>query len=292
MISVVVPTIDSREEVYDKFIGAWRPLFEKHDVRFIKVVDGDNPTVNGIPAKEVMGRYARCLSNFNASIRNLGFAYIARELPDVEHIITLDDDVLPIGDPIADHLDALNRRVPVSWISTLVDDYPRGFPYLIRDEAEVVLSHGIWEGVIDWDAATQLVLGAYRKADYYKGPIPKGVYYPMCSMNLAFKRKMLPYIYHAPWALGIHRFDDILTGVESKREIDKRGWAAVSGYAKVYHARASNVFTNLKNEAPGMLLNENYWKGEDDHEYFDIYREKYGIWRDFIARYNGDTLHG
>lgn len=289
-IAVVVPTIPQRSEIFETFMEGWQPLFEKHDVHFIKVVDGEKPTVQGGDgivqhAQPVMGKYEDCLSNFNAGIRNLGFAYIARFLPEVEYIITLDDDVLPIGDPIQDHIDALNKRVPVSWISTAVDEYMRGFPYQIRDEAEVVVSHGVWEGVADWDSPTQLVLGSHRPVEFYRGPIPKGVYYPMCSMNLAFKRKMLPYIYHAPWALGIHRFDDILTGVESKRDIDREGWAAVSGYARVHHERASNVYANLRNEAPGMELNEQFWQGDESHPYFKLYREKLDIWQAFCSEY-------
>jgi reversibly glycosylated polypeptide/UDP-arabinopyranose mutase len=255
-IAVVVPTIESRADIFAKFMEAWQPLFDRHDVIFLKVLDGENPTVNNVSIKTVMGAYGNCLTNFNAGIRNLGFAYVAKYLPEVEYIITLDDDEVPIGDTIADHLIALNRRVPVSWISTAVDDYTRGFPYGIREEAEVVLSHGVWEGVADWDAPTQLVKGSHRPVNFYRGPVPKGIYFPVCSMNLAFKRCMLPYIYQAPWALGIKRFDDILTGVEAKREIDKHGWAAVTGYARVLHERASNVFTNLENEATGMRLNE------------------------------------
>jgi len=289
-IAVAVPTIPERADIFAKFMEAWQPLFDKHKAEFIKVLDGKYPTVigtdeNTLPYSpvDVMGEYADCLSNLNAGIRNLGFAYIARYLPEVEYIVTLDDDVLPIGDPIADHITALRKMVPVSWISTAVDNYTRGFPYLIREEAEVVLSHGVWRGVADWDAASQLILGSHRPVEFYKGPIPKGAYYPMCSMNLAFKRKMLPYMYHAPWALGIHRFDDILTGVESKREIDKHGWAAVTGYARVHHERASNVFTNLKNEAPGMELNEHFWEGDESHPYFKIYREKYALWQKYIA---------
>lgn len=281
MIACVVPTIPQRAEIFDRFMEAWQPLFDRHGVLFIKVLDGEKPTVNGIKAEKIMGEYADCLSNFNAGIRNLGFAFIAKYFPDVEAILTLDDDVLPIGDPIADHVLALNMKVPISWMST-ASEYMRGFPYGIREEAEVVVSHGVWEGVADWDAATQLVKGSHRPVSFYKGPIPKGIYYPMCSMNLAFKRKMLPYIYHAPWALGIHRFDDIFAGIESKREIDKNGWAAVSGYARVNHERASNVFTNLKNEAPGIELNESFFEGDESHPYFKIYRKKYERWQTFL----------
>lgn len=288
-IAVVIPTI--RPESFKTFMKAWKPLFDKHQVTLVVVEDGKNPIVHYIsgkevgvklPAEDVMGKYVSCLTNFNAGIRNLGFAYVAAELEEVEYIITLDDDEVPVGDPIQDHVDALNKRVPVSWISTAVDDYTRGFPYGIRNEAEVVVSHGVWIGVADWDAPTQLVMGSRRPINFYRGAIPKGVYYPMCSMNLAFKRKMLPYIFHAPWALGINRFDDIFAGIESKREIDKHGWAAVTGYATVEHDRASNTFKNLKDEAPGIELNETFWQGDESHEYFKIYREKYAMWQEFI----------
>lgn len=278
-VAVVLPTIRD----INPFIEAWTPLFVKHDVKLIIVRDGKKPTVNGLSAKRVMGKYLDCLTNFNAGIRNLGFAYVAKYLPGYDIIITLDDDEVPIGDPIQDHIDALSRRVPTSWISTAVDDYTRGFPYLIRDEAEVVLSHGVWEGVADWDAPTQLVRGSHYPIDFYRGPIPKGIYYPMCSMNLAFKSKMLPYIFHAPWALGVNRFDDIFTGVVSKREIDKQGWAAVTGYARVHHERASNTYKNLQNEALGIELMETFWKGDEQHPYFKIYREKLVTWQKFLT---------
>lgn len=284
-VAIVVPTIESRRDIYEKFIGAWLPLFEKHKVAFVKVLDGDKPWVHYLEwefsAESVMGDYASCLSNHNGGIRNLGFAYVAKELPDIDVIISLDDDVVPIGDPIQDHLDALSMKVPVSWMST-ASEYMRGFPYGIREESEAVLSHGVWRGVADWDAPTQLVKGSHRPVDFYKGPIPKGIYYPMCSMNLAFKRKLLPYIYHAPWALGVKRFDDIYAGITSKRAIDENGWAVVSGYAEVVHERASNVFKNLENEARGIGLNETFWKGDEDDDYFTIYREKLNIWQKFL----------
>lgn len=286
-IAVVVPTIESRKEIFDKFMYRWQPYFVLHEVRFITVLDGDKPKVRcddqpWMTPKEVMGKYESCLSNFNAGIRNLGFAYIAKYLPEVDMILTLDDDCLPVKNPIQDHIDALNMRVPTSWMSTAVGEYMRGFPYNIRNEAEVVLSHGVWEGVADWDAPNQLINGSYRPVEFYKGPIPNGVLFPVCAMNMAFKPKLLPYIFQAPWALGIHRFDDIFAGITAKRAIDTEGWAAVSGYARIHHDRASDVFTNLKNEAPGIELNETYFLGNEDHEYFKIYKEKLNTWQSYL----------
>lgn len=281
-IAVVIPTI--RPETMDAFMEAWRPLFVVHGCEVIVVHDGKEPTVNGETAGEVMGRkHARAITNFNGGVRNLGFAYVAEYMKDVEVIITLDDDTRPIGDPIQDHLDILNQQVPVSWFST-ASQYMRGFPYSVRDEAEVVLSHGVWEGVADWDAPTQLVLGSHRPVDFPKAPVPKGIYFPMCIMNVAFKRKMLPYMYQAPPHPKMHigRTDDIFCGILAKREIDSHGWAAVTGYARVHHERASNVFNNLGQEAIEIGLYETFWQGDETHPYYKFYREKLRIWQAYI----------
>lgn len=235
-----------------------------------------------------MGKYADCITNHNGGVRNLGFAYVAKYLPEVETIITLDDDVIPMGDPIQDHLDALECRVPTSWMSTC-SEYTRGFPYSIREESEVVLSHGVWDGVADWDAPTQLVLGEQREVQFYRGPIPRGVLFPMCIMNVAFKRCMLPYMYQAPASpeLNVGRMDDIFCGILAKREIDRRDWAAVTGMSVVFHTRASNVFKNLQKEALGIELNETFWQGDESHPYFAQYRAKLDHWKMFIESCNG-----
>lgn len=285
-VAIVVPTVAGREETFNGFMDAWLPLFQKHEVSFLKVLDGETPTVAGRTWDEVMGpKYVECLSNFNGGIRNLGFAYIAKYMPEIDIIMTLDDDTRPVGDTIQDHLDALNRRVPISWMST-ASDYMRGFPYGLRDEAEVVLSHGVWDNVADWDAPTQLVLGSKRPVTFPKMPIPKGVLYPMCGMNIAFKRKMLAHMYQAPFWLeqGIGRVDDIMCGIYSKKEIDKQDWAAVTGYARVFHERASNVFKNLKLEAASIELFEQVAIGDESHPYFGVYKPKLKLWQDFIRK--------
>lgn len=270
-IAVVVPS--HRQELTDGFLKAWQPLFDKHDVEFVLVDDsGDKPLVITDEVKNSeLGMYSAddngLISNHCAGVRQLGFQYVAEMLPDVEYIITLDTDVSPIGDPIQDHIDALNTRVPISWIST-ASDFMRGFPYRVRAEAPVMLSHGVWEGNYDWDAPSQLLKGD-TKVEFYKGPIPKGIFFPMCGMNLAFRRRALPYVYFAPVGQyrGAERFDDIWAGLEIVKDFAELNWGIVSGYAKVEHLRASNVFANLEKEAVGIKTNELYWKGEYDDWY-------------------------
>ena len=283
MIAVVVPTI--RPDSYKLFIEKWRDLFIRHDVSLVTVWDGENPVVQhqgkDHTVRDIMGKkHENLIYNKNDGVRNLGFAFVAKYMPEIEYVITLDDDCYPNNnDPIQEHIDALNSKVPTSWIST-ASEYMRGFPYAVRSESEVVLSHGVWENVKDWDAPTQLTHGN-RDVTFYKGPIPKGTLYPMCIMNVAFRRKIIPYMYQAPmgYKIGIDRFADIWCGIESKKVIDSHGWAVVTGYSTIWHDRASNVFVNLQKEAKGIGMNEEY--GKDP--YFKIYEKKRKKWIDFIS---------
>ena len=269
-IAVVLPTI--RPETLPIFLKEWQPLFDKHNVEFVVVLDGDIPCI--LHSNQRVELESKLVSNYCAGVRNLGFLYISKYLPDIKYIITLDDDETPLGDPIQAHVDALRMRVPISWLST-ASDYMRGFPYGVREEAPVMLSHGVWEGNYDWDAPSQLLKGD-KKVDFYKGVMPKGIFFPMCGMNLAFRREALPYIYFAPVGQykGAERFDDIWMGLEVIKDFAKLNWGIVSGYARVLHTRASNVFTNLEKESIGIKKNEEYWKGEYDEWYLDFLKKR------------------
>lgn len=294
MIAVVIPTI--RKDNYRMFVDRWTLLFSKHNIKIFTVWDGDNPRVDVDGGSNSYGlsdleEVRELIYNYNDGVRNLGFAAIAKYHHDIDIIITLDDDCFPIEgtDPIQEHISALSQNVPVSWMNTIIgDEYMRGFPYGVRQEAEVVLSHGVWDGIQDWDASTQLVRKS-NPVEFYRGPIPKGTLFPVCIMNVAFKKKILPYYYQAPMGVGVgsirgvDRFADIWSGINVKRKIDELGWAAVSGFSKIYHSRASNVFTNLIKEARGVGLNEKYWMGDDNDPYFNLYHHKFSKWEKIIS---------
>lgn len=297
MIAVIVPTI--REEKLKEFLNAWEFLFLKHNVTVYVVKDGVKPVVEVIDlnkkvygvqvvvrytVKDIMGKYSNLIYNFNDGVRNLGFAQAYKDGADI--FISLDDDTLPEGDTIQDHLDILNTRQPISWMNTTQSNYMRGVPYKIRTEAEVVLSHGNWKVVADFDAPSQLVLGTPEQVPL-KMPIPKGVFYPMCIMNCAFKRKLAPYFYQAPAYDRFQRFSDIWAGIESKKVIDKMGWSVVTGFATVRHERASNVFTNLKKEVVGIEMNEDFYTGncQLEKEYQKEYEDRRKEWFNFLKQY-------
>lgn len=213
----------------------------------------------------ILGKRQGIVARKSPACRCIGFAYVAQYLPDVEYIVTLDDDVTPSGDTIGDHVAALNMTGPTSWLSTVTKGpHMRGFPYGVRGESPVMVSHGVWENIPDLDAPTQLVVGDCPKVDFYRGVVPKGVYFPVCGMNIAFRRAALPLALWCParWLKGAERFDDIWMGIYLLRGMWERGWALATGYASCVHTRLSNTFKNLEQEAVGIGINEVLWRDE------------------------------
>jgi len=211
----------------------------------------------------------------NAGIRSYGF-FKAYQLK-IQNIITLDDDCFPVKGQsfVNDHLENLSLKAPKKWFPTYPHrqfHYTRGVPYCIRDISEVVISHGLWSNILDFDAPTQLVnykLSIPLSFNFSEF-IPKGYYFPMCSMNLAFKTKISPLMYfplmgyndkNLHW--GYDRFDDIWAGVFAKKIIDHLDLAVVNGSPFVEHKKASNVFTNLLKEAKGIQTNEILYQNVD-----------------------------
>lgn len=277
-LAIVVPS--NRPEQLGRFLESWQPLIEKHQAGLITVLDGDVPRVRydqwEAPAFACVPGVEKFLCTGTDSVRNIGFLVAKKLMRDLKVIITLDDDVFPDGnDPIQEHLDALAMRVPISWFST-ASEYMRGFPYGIRSEAEVWVSHGVWTGVHDYDAPTQLVTGM-RPATFYRGPVPRGALTPVSGMNLAFRVEALPHVYFAPMGerVGYGRFGDIWMGIGLVRALDAAGAALVSGYSTVRHMRASNVFRNLAQEATGLGFNERFWMGDAEP----------GMEQDYLALY-------
>ena len=285
-IAAVIPTI--RPESYKKFLKRWEEQFKKHNVTVVVVWDGDEPVVE---CENLKTRYDEIdghelVANRCAGVRNLGFLWVAQSL-DVDYIVTLDDDMSPDGDTIGDHIEVLNKRLPISWFSHTGEVYMRGFPYGVREEAPVMLSHGVWQKHYDWDAPTQLLNNNKGHADFYKGSIPKGSFFNFCGMNVCFRIEALPYVYYAPVSdfKGAERFDDIYAGIAFKPDFDKKNWAIATGYASCIHERESNVFKNLEHEAVGIRYNEDYWQGKCPHKWFKSFHAKRKIWYNICIKY-------
>ncbi len=195
-----------------------------------------------------------------------------------EHALTLSDDCFPeFGHtPIfGRHLGAMSSHQ--RWVSTVprMTRWPssapffrvRGIPYENLGKLETVINVGLWTGVPDLDAQTQL---KQPVTNFVPPPgsrlVPAGQYFPMCEMNLMVARKALPLMYFPLQGQGqpYRRFDDIWCGIIAKKACDHLGWAVSVGEPFIRHVRASDPNSNLVKEAPGVEANETFWKKVDN----------------------------
>lgn len=273
-VVVVVPTI--RQECMQQFLTAWEPEFAGRQL----IVVEDNPErsfsldtraevthVAWRDIDETLGEQRWIVPRRTDCVRSYGYWLAWQRQPDL--IVTLDDDCLPPASGPRGFLAAHWQRLEQggshdAWVSTTTGTLPRGIPYHARDrQTRAVINHGLWTNVIDYDAVTQLAQTRTPTAVAFPDQtIPRGACYPMCGMNLAFRPEIAPAMYFLlmgkDW--GVDRFGDIWCGLFSKRICDHLGLAVNSGSPTVHHARASNVWANLRKEATGMERNETLWR--------------------------------
>jgi len=278
-VAVVIPTIRNLE-----FLKAWGNEF----VDCIGIIIEDRPNKQINPPKKYfkelfhyswqeidqeLKNNSWIIPRRNAGIRNYGFLKAYQMGADVT--ITIDDDCYPIKNQqfMTSHHKNLSLLAPIDWFPTYPHRkyYPtRGFPYSVRNKKEVVISHGLWSNILDFDARTHLKYPGLHmpvlNPDLIEF-IPSNYFFPMCSMNLAFQTKITPIMYFPPMGYdnkgkhwGYDRFDDIWAGIFAKKVIDHLGYAVVNGSPFVEHKKASNVNENLKKEAKGIKINEILYK--------------------------------
>jgi hypothetical protein len=219
---------------------------------------------------------------------------------DYEYGVFIDDDTAPCEgvDFFGTHMENLafegeieRVRSDENWVNVLYQNedehglYPRGYPYAAMEETvetdttaveRVVASQGLWTNVPDLDAVRILMDGDLQGqaqtrtsvADYDCDFVAKeGHYLTVCSMNLAFRREVVPAFYQLPmddneWDVG--RFDDIWSGLFLKRAVDVLGGKIYNGDPLCEHNKAPrSTFSDLTNEVHGLELNEHVWEEVD-----------------------------
>jgi len=279
-ISLIVPTIRTLDFLLD-----WKSELDKVDIficedhpeKSLSVPEVGNHT-HHYSWKEIdaeLGKDSWIIPRRVSGIRNYGFLKAYEQGADI--IVTLDDDCYPVKGHslIAQHQQNLELSVPKKWTNTYPDSrhlYTRGMPYLNRKDSPVMLSHGLWTNVLDHDGPTHLHNLDFKAtfAEHFLQILPSGSYFPMCSMNLAFRREIAPIMYFplmgtdsAGIKWGFDRFDDIWAGIFAKKILDHLGLGAVNGAPFVEHRKASDPFSNLKKEAAGIEMNEQLWQAVD-----------------------------
>jgi len=270
----VIPTI--REGHIKEFLQRWNDgrrefiVVEDHPERQFDIAGANITHYCHADIEHDLGKDAWIIPRRISAVRSYGIWKAWQRQPDM--IVTMDDDCYPPdGMPEAWHLFAdhwMNLEgvaVLPAWHSTTGKVWPRGHPYWnVARKWRTVVSHGLWENVPDLDAVRTLA-GGYEGLELLDVHVPAGAYFPMCTMNLAFRAEIAPLMYFGlqgpDWPYD--RFDDIWCGVLLKKVLDRFGLAVWSGHPHVRHERASDVWANLRKEAAGLEANETFWQAVD-----------------------------
>ncbi len=298
-VCLVVPTI--REKSFSDFVERWAKL-NLFDVVDLLVVE-DNPTKT-IETNPNYVAYHYCWKDIEKTLEKdswiiprrsdtvRSFGYLMAYRFGYKYIMTLDDDCYPPTEAdgliyetgeafVEEHLKHLRKKT--RWFNTLDNVKPRGIPFHnVGTWQRNIINHGLWTNVLDYDAPTQLVNPAPEKFAFDNRVVPLCFYFPMCGMNVAWKREATVLMYHLLMGqayfllingvgvqnleeanldkLPFDRFGDIWCGIIAKKICDSMSYTMSTGMPYVRHERASNPFANLKKEANGIEVNEKFWE--------------------------------
>lgn len=291
--ALVVPSI--RAESFQRFLREWAPtgIFDRVDLILVednpeRTFDTANVAQRHYSWKEIdQHEWSWIIPRRSDTVRSFG--YWAAYQQGYEYLMTLDDDCYPSAGYEQLDLHHKSMMVRTKWFNTLNNVRPRGVPYFNTGERKVHINHGIWQGVLDYDAPQQLVDPVPEVYTHDNRIVPHGAYHPFCGMNAMWRREAMVLSYHllmgrrvgdtdaggCPPGCGdfdvltsleqlpFDRFGDIWCGIIQKKVCDHLGWVVSTGTPYIHHDRASNPFTNLRKEANGIEVNEWFWQKID-----------------------------
>lgn len=182
-----------------------------------------------------------------------------------EVVCVLDSDCFPVTRMLAGpetleelmtaHLACLEpQEFPVFEVTT--KPAARGVPYFNRTiKLPVAASVGWWEGMPDRDAARQLIEGATAPMEYQRRII-YGRPTMLCGMCIAFRPAEW-----RPWCdfINVSRMDDVFQSWLWCKEAKRRNACFNLCGPTIRHARQSQVFRSLVDEAKWLEFNETAW---------------------------------
>ena len=274
-----------------------------HGCRFVVVDDSpgrisiDHPqfrVYNWGHQERDLGRLGSAIPRGNGACRDYGFLIAWRESDPNEVIVALDDDCRVADPEWAKAAEATLAESPRPRVSTgkrhwnvldLYDDdvpaqlFPRGFPYASRvgyeraslgqtSIAKPVFHLGLWQGVFDVNAIDKLEGPAFVHPEArLRVPsvvVPRGALVSACSMNMIFRRELIPAVYQLPMAIEvmpgwrIDRYGDIWGGFITKTLMDARGDDFAVGAPMITHLKEGNALRNTWQEHLCHLVNDEF----------------------------------
>ena len=272
--ALVIPTV--RKKSFDLFFLQWKSelwmfdhiiVVEDSPTRTFEIKDeaikeGKIKHVSWQEIDENLGDNAWIISRKDSAIRSYGF-YLAYHLG-ADLIYTVDDDCENLNTPpfVYNNCHRINLTDLPKWTGSIPGVHTIGMPYNNLGRTHAHISMGLWTGNTDYDAIHR-IKGAQPITNLPETRVmPLGQYFPMCGMNLAFRREATPLMYFPLMGEGqpYSRFDDIWCGIIAKKICDHLGWLVTVGKPYLYHRGDSDPFDSLVKEAPGIKANETFWE--------------------------------
>lgn len=282
-------------------IGYLEPLIE-HGARFIIVDDSEGSIKIDHPAFEVytwkdrrrmLGALDDGFPKRNGACRDFGF-YLAWQQGETDEIIIALDDDCEIDSPnfglqVEAALSPTNRplwqgsgrhaNILELYKNVPQDLYPRGFPYSSRFEhipweasgttsERPLFNLGLWSDAFDVNAVDKIVGPKWRHPDvklhHHSMAIPPGVLISVCSMNMQFRKSVLPAVFQLPMHVEvmpnwvIDRYGDIWGGFILKLLMDRRGDLMTVGEPMIAHRKAGDLKKNIWQEHIAHMINDEF----------------------------------
>jgi hypothetical protein len=295
---IVIVVIPTNRAVRLDYLG---PLIES-GARFIVVDDSEGSVRVDHPSFEVFpwGERERMLGDLdvamprrNGACRDFGFYLAWRFSDEDEIVVALDDDCkverVDFADAVRASLSDAPRHVAIAegrhvnildlYENTPDHLYPRGFPYSLRPayrrcafngrmNRPVKFSLGLWQGIFDVNAIDKLEGPPYDHPEarlrHESVIIPEGQLVSVCSMNMHFRREVLPAAYQLPMHVevmpgwNIDRYGDIWGGFILKTLMDRKGDAMAVGGPMIRHLKDGNYLRNVWQEHVCHLANDEF----------------------------------
>jgi Reversibly glycosylated polypeptide len=292
---VIIPTARSISLEY------LQPLIES-EARFIVIDDSegtvhvDHPqfkTYNWKDQNRMLGKDAIAIPRRNGACRDFGFYLAWRESDPGEIVIALDDDVRVEDEDFGRRVEAVlsDARRPVAkgiglhfdmldcYCNTEDNIFPRGFPYSHRAEyrkwtfdstsvGTVTFNLGLWREIFDVNAIDKLQGPRYRYPDaelhHESVVVPNGALISVCSMNMQFRRELIPAVYQLPMHIEvmpgwvIDRYGDIWGGFILKTLMDIKGERMAVGGPMIRHLKEGAYERNIWQEHTAHLVNDEF----------------------------------
>jgi hypothetical protein len=241
----------------------------------------------------LLGDHVRAIPRRNGACRDFGFYIAWKESDAHEAIIALDDDCQleyddfaqqveeilspsprPVGTGVGRHFNVLD-----CYCNATKNIYPRGFPYSARAEytpwrfdgqsrGEVTFNLGLWQEIFDVNAIDKLRGPQYNYPDAKltvpSVVVPDGALISACSMNMHFRREVIPAVYqllmHVEVMPGwvIDRYGDIWGGFILKTLMDIKGEKMAVGAPTIRHLKEGSYERNIWQEHICHLVNDEF----------------------------------